>query len=56
MNSDNGGWMVVLRRDISVSPGVDFDRTWKDYENRFGELETEFWYGLKEMHCQTQRS
>ena len=55
MKSDNGGWMVILRRDSSVSPRVDFDRTWKDYENGFGELETEFWYGLKEMHCLTQK-
>ena len=55
MKSDNGGWMVIMRRDSSVSPQVDFDRTWKDYENGFGELETEFWYGLKEMHCLTQK-
>ncbi len=55
MKSDNGGWMVVFRRDSSVSPRVYFDRTWKDYENGFGELETEFWYGLKEMNCLTQK-
>ena len=55
MKSDNDGWMVVFRRDSSVSPRVNFDRTWKDYENGFGDLETEFWYGLKEMHCLTQK-
>ncbi len=55
MKSDNGGWMVFRRDSSAGSPRVDFDRTWKDYENGFGELETEFWYGLKEMHCLTQK-
>ena len=28
---------------------------WKDYEKGFGNLSTEFWYGLTFMHCLTQR-
>ncbi len=54
MKSDNGGWTVILRRDASLQNRVSFDRDWNDYENGFGDLETEFWYGLREMHCLTQ--
>ena len=54
MKSDKGGWLVILRRDASVSSPVSFDRSWIDYETGFGDLETEFWYGLREIHCLTQ--
>ena len=56
MKSDNGGWLVILRRDkeLDASSYVDFDRPWIDYETGFGDLETEFWYGLREMYCLTQ--
>ena len=56
MKSDNGGWLVIFRRDknLDASSYVDFGRTWVDYEAGFGDLETEFWYGLREMHCLTQ--
>ena len=53
MKSDKGGWLVIFRRDNS-SRYVDFDRPWVDYETGFGDLETEFWYGLREIHCLTQ--
>ena len=46
--------MVVFRRDASVTQRVSFNRDWIDYETGFGDLETEFWYGLKEMHCLTK--
>ena len=47
---------MILRRDkeLDASSYVDFDRPWLDYETGFGDLETEFWYGLREMHCLTQ--
>ena len=50
MESDGGGWIVI-------QPGstVDFYRTWADYEQGFGDLETEFWYGLRNIHCLTTR-
>ena len=56
MESDKGGWLVIFRRDKKLDPSsyVDFDRPWIDYETGFGDLETEFWYGLREMHCLTQ--
>ena len=55
METDNGGWLVILRRKSDVSPLVNFNRTWVEYENGFGDLNTEFWYGLKNIHCLTQR-
>ena len=49
------GWMVIMRRKSDVFPLVDFTCKWIEYENGFGDLNTEFWYGLKNIHCLTQR-
>jgi len=47
----DGGWTVIQRRkDGSES----FNRPWSDYEEGFGDLNGEFWYGLKNMNCLTQ--
>jgi len=36
---------------------VKFDRNHReDYEKGLGDPNTELWYGLKELHCLTQRS
>lgn len=48
--TDGGGWLVIQRRQDG---SVDFNRTWEEYENGFGNLTTEFWYGLKPLHCLT---
>jgi len=34
---------------------VNFYRGWKDYEEGFGDLDSEFWYGLRNIHCLTTR-
>ena len=47
----DGGWTVIQRRKDG---SVDFDRPWSDYEKGFGDLNGEFWYGLKSMNCLTQ--
>ena len=53
MKTNDGGWIVIQRNKRGSS--VSFDRKWIDYERGFGNLSTEFWYGLEEIHCLTQR-
>ena len=48
MNTTNGGW-IVIQRNKAYSP-IDFNRNWTDYEEGFGDLNTEFWYGLENLH------
>ena len=51
-HSDGGGWLVVQRRkDGSVS----FNRGWIEYEEGFGDLNGEFWYGLRALNCLTSQ-
>ena len=53
MTIDGGGWIVIQRnKKDSV---VSFNKNWNDYEKGFGDLNTEFWYGLGMVHCLTQR-
>ena len=49
--TDGGGWLVVQRRQQGVSE--DFHRFWTEYESGFGNLRSEFWYGLKPLNCLT---
>ena len=53
MDRGNGRWLVIQRREEGGT--VDFYRGWSDYEEGFGDLEGEFWYGLKNIHCLTGR-
>ena len=53
MQTDKGGWIVIQRNKRGSA--ISFDREWVDYEKGFGDLATEFWYGLEEIHCLTQR-
>ena len=53
MNTTTGGWIVIQRNKKDSL--VNFNKNWTDYEKGFGELNTEFWYGLESMHCLTQR-
>ena len=51
-DSDGGGWLVVQRRkDGSVS----FNKGWTEYEGGFGDLNGEFWYGLRPLNCLTSQ-
>ena len=50
--SGGGGWLVVQRRQDG---SVDFNRDWVDYEDGFGSLTGEFWYGLRPLHCLTNQ-
>ena len=49
--SGGGGWLVIQRRIQRYS--TDFHKKWDDYENGFDNLNQEFWYGLRPMHCLT---
>ena len=42
---------MIQRR---VDGSVDFNRPWSDYEEGFGDLHGEFWYGPKLISCLTQ--
>ena len=46
-----GGWTVIQRRQDG---SVDFlNRGWLEFEEGFGELTGEFWYGLRSIHYLT---
>ena len=53
MITDGGGWIVIQRN--KKDSAVSFNKNWNDYEKGFGDLSSEFWYGLSMMHCLTQR-
>ena len=48
METDKGGWIVIQRRVPNGT--VNFYRGWKDYEKGFGDLDSEFWYGLRNIY------
>ena len=52
METDGGGWLVIQRRFNGTVP---FNRTLEEYENGFGDPSGEFWYGLKNIFCFTQK-
>ena len=52
MNTTNGGWIVIQRNKKDSL--VNFNRNWTDYEKGFGDFNTEFWYGLENIHFLTK--
>ena len=53
METGGGGWVVIQRRQPTAT--VNFTRNWEDYENGFGDLDGEFWLGLKTIHELTSK-
>ena len=54
METDGGGWIVIQRRIANGT--VNFYRNWEDYENGFGDLDGEFWIGLRNLHELTKQA
>ena len=50
--TDGGGWLVIQRRQDG---SINFSKSWKEYEEGFGSLTGEFWYGLQPLHCLTNQ-
>lgn len=50
--TDGGGWLVIQRRKNGTE---SFHKSWNDYEKGFGSLTGELWYGLRALHCMTQK-
>ena len=53
METDGGGWVVIQRRNADSS--INFTRSWEEYQAGFGDLESEYWLGLDNIHCMTKR-
>ena len=53
--SGGGGWLVVQRRRQSLKQKDYFHRDWVEYEDGFGSLTAEFWYGLRALHYLTSQ-
>ena len=47
-----GGWIVIQQNRNNSQ--LNFNRFWKSYEEGFGDLNDDFWAGLKLMHILTQ--
>ena len=52
MDTDNGGWTVFQKR---FDGSVRFSREWDEYAFGFGDLNGEYWLGLRKVHELTSR-
>ncbi|XP_061194792.1 angiopoietin-4-like, partial [Saccostrea echinata] len=52
MTTDVGGWAVIQRR---INGSVDFYRSWKSYQDGFGNVYSEYWLGNEAIHILTTK-
>ena len=52
MVTDGGGWIVIQRNRKGSM--LSFNKNWREYEDGFGNLNEDFWAGLKLMNTLTQ--
>ncbi|XP_001657948.2 angiopoietin-2 [Aedes aegypti] len=52
VNEFGAGWTVIQRR---LDGSVDFNRSWAEYRNGFGDVSGEYWLGLETLHQLTTR-
>lgn len=52
MTTDGGGWIVIQRNRKNSK--LNFNKNWKEYEDGFGDLNEDFWAGLKLMNILTR--
>ncbi|XP_043218848.1 uncharacterized protein LOC122380093 [Amphibalanus amphitrite] len=50
MDTDDGGWTVIQRRNDFGTPKLNFSQTWNAYKHGFGDLDKEFWFGNENIH------
>uniref|UniRef100_A0A8C5NEG6 Tenascin XB n=1 Tax=Gouania willdenowi TaxID=441366 RepID=A0A8C5NEG6_GOUWI len=50
METDGGGWTVLVFEQKRKDGSVDFFRGWKDYVKGFGDPNGEFWLGLQALN------
>ena len=53
MVTDDGGWIVIQRNRKGSM--LSFNKNWREYEDGFGNLNEDFWAGLKLINTLTQR-
>ena len=52
MTTDGGGWIVIQRNRKNSQ--LSFNKNWREYEDGFGDVNDDFWVGLKLMNTLTQ--
>ena len=50
--TDGGGWIVIQRNRKNSQ--LSFNKNWREYEDGFGDLNNDFWAGLKLIDTLTQ--